>query len=897
MSDIFGDFPPPLNGLDSVERSQKNIQGGSIRLYDAVIVHVQDHHHLGNHYDCRILNLVDETGSPILLREVKRLTNVLAPDGVGQYEPLHEGTPVILACREGVLDQAVIIGSFNTVGNVDAYFTEGQMDPPSKMHRGQSGMVDVNQASYYPSRVAKPEVSINLIGGSNLTSAHNDPRYYFGFDKEDVEAKSKARRQAVGIELRNENGITSYHLGPISLYSDTGINILSTSTGESDCSRLQRHAAYYAALHQKLSLPPPDASRSALEASQGPTTFSPTANLAISDRVAFPVRDVPSTAPDPLTPPPAKTLATSAKIPVVNPPKGMLDTHTLASTLSGGIYAHLNLDPNDPESLNYLEQLPREYHLDQLTRLVALYQEAASLCQKEAAQTAATAAAGASSGDSCNMTPTSAQACGKKIDFTPPNGGIRKRGAAKGNYGERTDSPSGAQGPDDISIIVYHFTSMNTADSALNWFEDPASGVSAHYTVDKDGTLYQSLDEGKRAYHAGSGRSGGAFIPGKESICDGRIHVNAVSIGIEIVNMGTEPYTEAQYQTLQWLTYDILKRRPGVKYLTGHEFVDRAFGKTDPGPQFQWERMAVVGDAMGRSLKVGDWRKPIITPRCPPTSMTTAAPATSDTTPALSSPNPLSAITTVLGMAQGIVNPPACAVIPPSPSQTSTKGTAAGRHDLELQSLLAKYKLDYIEVLTPIGDAKTKWAAGQPSNGGASIKATYYGDIGYKIQVWGSGDSTGVLDAIDKQLAAIHQQSKTGPTGGSSVDQVSGSTTSDPVSIGKAQLLSLRDWVGRTRTVGGIKHTASFAYTLHVEFVYQDPAYVGVVQTEDLKQVDYSLVTEGDYLGHLQIDDGANFNYNVDQLITLTVYSDSKILDKWVNPTDPRSLPSNGLRK
>ncbi len=44
---------------------------------------------------------------------------------------------------------------------------------------------------------------------------------------------------------------------------------------------------------------------------------------------------------------------------------------------------------------------------------------------------------------------------------------------------------------------------MKTAEEALARLCDPAAAVSAHYTIDRDGTVYAHVPETQRAWHAG----------------------------------------------------------------------------------------------------------------------------------------------------------------------------------------------------------------------------------------------------------------------------------------------------------------------------------------------------------------------------------------------------------
>ena len=71
-----------------------------------------------------------------------------------------------------------------------------------------------------------------------------------------------------------------------------------------------------------------------------------------------------------------------------------------------------------------------------------------------------------------------------RIDRPSPNHDARPAGAA-------------------IDMLVLHYTGMASAEAALARLCDPAAKVSAHYTIDEDGTVYAMVPEERRAWHAG----------------------------------------------------------------------------------------------------------------------------------------------------------------------------------------------------------------------------------------------------------------------------------------------------------------------------------------------------------------------------------------------------------
>ena len=142
-----------------------------------------------------------------------------------------------------------------------------------------------------------------------------------------------------------------------------------------------------------------------------------------------------------------------------------------------------------------------------------------------------------------------------------------------------------AEGP--IDILVLHYTGMRTAEEALDRLCDPAAKVSAHYTVDRDGTVYAHVPEELRARHAGV------------SYWAGVRDVNSRSIGIEIVNLGHEfgyvPFADAQIAAVLELSHGIVSRHPITpSRVVGHSDV-APNRKQDPGELFPWAHLAAEG--------------------------------------------------------------------------------------------------------------------------------------------------------------------------------------------------------------------------------------------------------------------------------------------------------------
>ena len=172
---------------------------------------------------------------------------------------------------------------------------------------------------------------------------------------------------------------------------------------------------------------------------------------------------------------------------------------------------------------------------------------------------------------------------------------------ARGGYGSSsaTLQASPNVGPrrsgERPSILLLHYTGVETMAKAVDWLTRAGSGVSCHYAVDEAGRITQMVPEALRAWHAG------------EAIWAGESDINSASIGIEIHNPGHElgypDFPEAQLAAVEALCRDIIARH-GIRpeRVLAHSDVAPT-RKKDPGEKFPWARLARAG--------IGHWVAPV----------------------------------------------------------------------------------------------------------------------------------------------------------------------------------------------------------------------------------------------------------------------------------------------
>jgi N-acetylmuramoyl-L-alanine amidase len=173
------------------------------------------------------------------------------------------------------------------------------------------------------------------------------------------------------------------------------------------------------------------------------------------------------------------------------------------------------------------------------------------------------------------------------------------------SYGERLDHRSIAS----VDLVVLHCTELPDLAMAGEYaeiihYEGSQTGNCGHFYVDRDGALWQYVPLDRVAHH----------VTG----------LNDRSIGIELVNLGrypewhhsarqtpTEAYPEAQIDSLLALLRWLESAVPALRYIAGHEDLDRRRmpasddpshevpRKIDPGPLFPWEEV-MASTRLGR---------------------------------------------------------------------------------------------------------------------------------------------------------------------------------------------------------------------------------------------------------------------------------------------------------
>jgi N-acetylmuramoyl-L-alanine amidase len=133
------------------------------------------------------------------------------------------------------------------------------------------------------------------------------------------------------------------------------------------------------------------------------------------------------------------------------------------------------------------------------------------------------------------------------------------------------------------NYVVIHHTAQDSTAQTLKTFTLPRTQVSAHYVIGRDGRVFHMLNDYLRAWHGGAAKWGNTT------------DINSSSIGIELDNNGTEPFSEPQLASLLRILSGLKKTYgiPTANFI-GHADIAPT-RKNDPSALFPWKRLADNG--------------------------------------------------------------------------------------------------------------------------------------------------------------------------------------------------------------------------------------------------------------------------------------------------------------
>ena len=144
-----------------------------------------------------------------------------------------------------------------------------------------------------------------------------------------------------------------------------------------------------------------------------------------------------------------------------------------------------------------------------------------------------------------------------------------------------------ARSSKSITLIIIHYTGMQSERESIRRLINPRFKVSCHYLVNRKGKIFNLVKDQNIAWHAG------------KSMWKKYKNLNKNSIGIELVNRGHkygyQNFTKKQISALVKLCKKLKKKyRIKNKFILGHSDI-APLRKIDPGEKFPWGYLSSKG--------------------------------------------------------------------------------------------------------------------------------------------------------------------------------------------------------------------------------------------------------------------------------------------------------------
>jgi len=143
----------------------------------------------------------------------------------------------------------------------------------------------------------------------------------------------------------------------------------------------------------------------------------------------------------------------------------------------------------------------------------------------------------------------------------------------------------------EIRFLIIHYTGMQSMRESIKRLTSIKHKVSCHYLINRQGKIFQMVEDRKIAWHAGKSKWGKLK------------NLNSNSIGIELVNkghkFGYQKFSRKQISALVKLCFKLkIKYKIKNRFILGHSDI-APLRKSDPGEKFPWLEL--------KKRKIGIW--------------------------------------------------------------------------------------------------------------------------------------------------------------------------------------------------------------------------------------------------------------------------------------------------
>lgn len=425
-------------------------------------------------------------------------------NGTGNYQSFKAGDGVLIQCKEGQLDDAIIIGSHRLNGDLTQLEVEGQGQKFGEHYKGSAGRTAASSPpSLHPGRITKVEGNVFIGGVNNARTTFEDPTQLGTnedcLDKQPLPGLFKATTKE-GVDI-------NYSYGGKLEMTDGNFVVLSSGTTQNKCTKYLEQASRHKKIADHLS----SLSKFISSGINNTVEFldnldSEQGELKLDQRVkeGKVLNVTPETQlNNPVTGKPSTSTKQNDKAADADETKNTTNTNTKQKE-----DPELEKSEKEKETKYALKAGTNDYRALKHTQLSeiaaaqaqecntnnAAYQYSSSL-MSNANSTAAPSNNSASPTQGVGHVDPNNYSSRNTENPKPPTEFV---GCNSNNYSKEKHT---------LKYLVLHH-SVATMEGTISTFQDPARQASAQYAVGKDGRVVQFVKDDEKAYHVAGQNTG-----------------------------------------------------------------------------------------------------------------------------------------------------------------------------------------------------------------------------------------------------------------------------------------------------------------------------------------------------------------------------------------------------
>jgi len=420
-------------------------------------------------------------------------------NGTGDYRTFKEGDGVLIQCKEGQLDDAIIIGSHRLNGDLKQLEQEGQGQKFGEHYTGAKGKIAASSPpSLHPGRVTKVEGNVFIGGINNARTSFEDPAQIGSekdcLDKQPIPGTYKA--------ITKEGVDVNYSYGGTLHMTDGNYVVLSSGTRQNKCTKYLEQASRHNKIASYLEGLSTFVSSEYRKGAQLSTFLDSEEDLNLDTKTNtnFSITNETNLV-DSVTGKPFNSTNTINKE-VDESRKSTNVVDKLQDT------DEVEKPESEQETKFAIKATDNSYRATKHKQLALIAKSQAEECNTtSAAFQYSSAIVGAITGTAAPAQTSVAPA--QKVGHVDPNNYSSRNtsnpkppvefvGCHANNYSKETHV---------LKYLVMHH-SVENMEKTIELFNDPTRKASAHYGVDKDGKILQFVKDLEKAYHVGGQNTG-----------------------------------------------------------------------------------------------------------------------------------------------------------------------------------------------------------------------------------------------------------------------------------------------------------------------------------------------------------------------------------------------------